>query len=977
MKFPSFGGHRVVLTACAVTGVVLMGVPCGGKRGGGDAPEVATIARSLSPSNVRVDPSIAAAEAVTLALDGVGTFVFVGGQQWLDFSDETATLTAEVADLADRSRRFELRMRAVDLRRAHELAGAGFTLGLDPSSYSTDGGPVDPTTWRAYVRFTGRLTGLGALDGTDLTLELDPGHVLQLGEGANNANLYFGAFARLLWHRAAGAGIPDGGDATLSLTLQADRVLSADAAHDEQPFSGSHSRHAITLPGITNTLVFVSGGQFTERPDGTARLTGVAAELSDPARAFYVDLRLEQRVTDLEPGFPPAGSPKLELNAPSYVAHGGPIDPATWTYYREFHGSLVGLRALAGARLEVARRGPAFQVGYGASGKNGRFGAAGWLDTVVVEQPSSGPFIGGTTGGDINIDLDPNGMGHCAQPARREEGLARYQGGHAFYLPGISHDFVFEPGAQFTEHADGSARLIGVIYSEANPTQRFVVQVELADRIDPEAPGYPPAGSPKLELEPEAYAVASGPVDPAGWHYYATLVGTLDGLAALRGARVRIERFGPAFQVGLGASGKNQRFGASGWLDVTLQAQPATGALLPTGLFHGDINIDLEGDCATCATGAQRDADVAQYQGNHAFYLPGISHDFVFESGARFNERSDGTAHLVGLLTSPSRPGWRFLASVEFSGRSDPGDAAYPPRGAPKRELVAASFVEQGGPIDAGAWRYYAGAQGTLTGLDVLAGALVHVARFGPPMQVGLGASGKNLGFGLASWIDVTLGAQPTTGIALPGVLQRGDINLDLAGGCSECASGAPQDVAVSNLAGHAAFWFQGLGSGSFEFVGPGESEPYGEFEERGDGTARLTGVLRDVAGGEDRWAVELRFADRFDPVLGDALPADSPKRDLRAERYSDEGGPIDFMRWRYYATTEGELVGLGAHAGALVHLTRMGPSFQVGQGASGRNERHGASGWLDTCIVTQPTHGPLVQIGSGDFNLDLGPGCD
>lgn len=969
MQIPRSGVSRAVLTVCALTGVVLMAVPCGRKGGGDSPPEVATVVSHFSPSNVHVDPSIAANEAVTLALDGVGTFVFVGGQQWLTLSDETAEFTAEVADLADRSRRFSLSMRAVDQRFAREVT-AGWSLGLDPSAYATGGGPIDPTDWTAYVRFTGRLTGLGALTGTALTLELDPGHVLQVGEGANNANQYFGAYAPLLWHLVSGTGLGSGGAGSVSLTLQADRVLRASAARSAMPFEGSSSRHAITLPGITNTLVFVRGGQFTERPDGTARLTGVAEEESDPARAFHVDIRFLHRVEPGDASYPPADSPKLELNTGSYVANGGPIDPATWTYYTDFYGSLVGLRDLAGARLEVARRGPSFQVGVGANGKNGNLGGAGWLDTVVVTQPSSGLFIGGTTGGDINIDLDESGTGHCAEPAQRDEDLARYQGGHAFYLPGIAHDFVFEPGAQFVERADGSASLAGVIYSESAPTQRFSAQVDFADRLDPEAPGYPPADSPKLELEDHAYVAHGGPVDPAGWHYYGSFVGHLEGLAALRGARVRIERYGPAFQVGLGASGKNQRYGASGWLDVVVEAQPQTGQSLPTELLHGDINIDLEGDCATCAAGAARDAEVAQYQGNHAFYLPGISHDFVFEPGARFVERPDGTAELTGTLTSPSQPGWRFRAEVRLDGRIDPGDAGHPPAGAPKLELVPASFVEHGGPIDTRAWRYYTGTAGRLDGLDALAGAVVNVARYGPPLQVGLGASGKNHEFGLAGWLDVTLGAQPTTGIALPGILQRGDMNLDLPAGCVDCAVGAPQDPEVSNLGGHAAFWFQNLGSGSFELEGPGA------LEERGDGTARLAGVLRDLAGGDQRWAVELRFADRFEPAFGDPLPADSPKRDLRPERYVDQGGPVDFLRWRYYTHTEGELVGLGQHAGALVRLGRMGPAFQVGAGASGRNEGYGASGWLITEVVCQPTNGPTVQVGAGDFNLDLA-GCD
>jgi len=962
---------RVALVVSALTGVVLMAVPCGRKNsGGGDPPETATIVTAFSPSNLRVDPTITAAEAVTLDLGGIGTFVFVGGQQWLEYSDSTVRFTAELADLADRTRRFQLSMRAGSLRLGRALDAADLDLTLDPAAYAINGGPVDPATWTTYARFHGRLIGQGGLAGNEVTIELEPGRLLQVGEGANNGNVYFGAFAKLLWHRAVGASLPTGGNGTVALTLQADTVLRAEAARSEQPFESSNSRHAILLPGIAENLVFAYGGQFTERPDGTARLTGVAHDEADPARSFYVDVRFGARVRPGDPVYPPSGSPELALNSGSYVSAGGPVDPAIWSYYESVNGSLVGLRDLTGARLEVVRRGPAFQLGVGANGKNARLGGSGWLSTTVVTQPANGPGLGDSTGGDINITLEPTGVGHCAEAAQRDDSVAPYQGGHAFWLPSIGTDFVFQPGAEFTERADGTASLAGVIYSVALPERQFTVQVTLADRVDPGAPGYAPPGSPKLELHASAYRAQGGPIDPAGWHYYGTLVGTLEGLAALRGARLEIERRGPSFQLGLGANGKNQRFGGSGWLDVAVIAQPATGALLPTEPLHGDINIDLNGDCTMCAGGAKRDALVARYEGSHAFYLPGISHDFVFESGARFAEFPDGTATLVGVLTSPSRLGWRLRATVDLAGRLNSGDAGHPPAGSPKKELVAASFVEHGGPIDTRAWRYYTQLTGRLQGLDELAGAILDIDRVGPAPQIGSGASGKNHGLGLASWIAVNLVQQPTTGIGLPGVLENGDINLDLMGACVECVAGAPSDPEVSNIGGHAAFWFQGLGSGSFEFEGPGT------FEERGDGTARLAGVLRDVTGGDHRWALDLRFTDRAEPLFGDPLPAGSPKRDLRGDRYSDLGGPIDFMRWRYYRHTEGELVGLGRHAGAVVRLTRMGPSTQLGRGASGRNEGHGASGWLVTEVTAQPTQGTYIAVQSGDFNLDLF-GCD
>jgi hypothetical protein len=918
-----------------------------------------------------VDDSISAAEATTLSLDGIdGTFVFVGGQQWLDYEDGSARLMAELADAENRDRRFELNLHATDRRFAADLGDAAFQLDMEPSAYKSDGGLVDPDLWAAYASFTGTLNGLGDLEGTDVTLELEPETVLQIGEGANGVNVYYGAFASLLWHRANGAAIPAGGEGSLSFTLQADTVARATAAHSEEPFHGGASSHAVSLPGISQRMVFTAGGRLTERPDGTARLAGVLVELGNPGRSFHMDVRLSGRVTPGDASFPPAGSPKLELRSSSYLANGGSIDPETWSYYEGVEGTLVGLGEFAGAELTVTRRGVAMQIGAGANGKNGRNGASVWLDTVVEAQPTTGVTLPSTAGGDINIDLDDSGTSSCALAALKDDDVARYSGGHAFWLPGLAKDFVFQPGASFVERADGSARLDGVLYSLADPTLSFLAGVDLADRIDPQAPGYAPSGSPKLELESSAYVEDGGTVDPNGWHYYANTLGELKGLGRMRGARIQVDRRGPAFQVGNGANGKNTGYGACGWLNVTVLAEPNTGPNLPSGLTRGDINIDLGDECVTCAAAAVYDEEVAEFLGDHAFYLPGISHDFHFEPGASFAEKSDGTAVLSGILFSPTRPGWRFRAHIDMSGRIDPGQAGYSPAGSPKKELIPACFVDQGGVIDTDAWRYYETFGGDLIGLDELSGATVHVERDGPAFQVGDGADGKNHGFGAAGWINVTLVDQPTTGISLPGQLARGDINIDLSDGCSMCAIGASRNAEISNLPGYTAFFLGNVGSQWFDFEGSAM------FTERSDGTAYLSGVLVDAAGGDCRFAVNLEFSGLASPLNGDDLPEMSPKRDFIDSHYIDNGGPTDFMRWRYYQHTEGELVGLGGHEGARVRLTRMGPSTQLGFGANGANENWGASGWLATEILSQPSNGTALGITSGDFNIDVGEGC-
>lgn len=960
---------QIALITCGLASILLMGIPCGSKDADSSngAPPPAVTA-SFIPSNVRVDPDIRAVDAATLTLDGVpGTFVFVGGQQWLDYDDGTAQLVAELADLNDRERRFEMIISAT----GPGQSAANLALLLNVDAYADAGGDIDPEQWSTFGGLTGTLTGLRELDGVRLSLVLTPGGVLQIGEGANNANPYFGAYAPLSWTLASGPGLPPNGSGTLSFTLLADTISRASAALSEMPYNGQSSRHAVTIPGIASPLIFSAGGQFTESPDGTARLAGVLINPDNPAQSFHIDVRLSGKVEPGDEAFPPVDSPKLELTSSSYVENGGPIDTAAWFYYENFGGTMIGLRDMSGATLEIVRRGPAFQFGIGASGKNSRFGGAGWLTTTVLSQPANGANLT-DTGGDINIDLDSSGISSCALSANKDELLSRYSGGHAFWLPGLATDLMFEPGAALVERADGTAHLLGTIESASNPNLRFLARVDLADRIDPQGPGHAPEGSPKLELEDAAYVAGGGSVDPTGWHYYGTFRGQLTGLAGLRGAVIEFERRGPAFQVGFGASGKNQRYGGAGWLEVAVAAQPLEGPPLPDGLTYGDINIDLQKDCSVCASSAISDARLTTANSFHAFYLPGIATDFVFEPGARFIELAGGTAALTGVINSPSRgDGWRFLVNVGFSSRVDPGDAAYPPIQSPKRELPSENFADRGGPIDTDSWRYYETITGTLRGLDELEGARVSLSRFGEAFQIGPGASGKNHDFGAAAWLEVTLDAQPTTGIALPGQLGRGDINITLTAGCDDCAVGAPVDSGVSCLSNDAAFYLSGLEGTWFDFEGAAQ------FTERGDGTALLAGTLVGVEGSDNRWEVELEFRDRFDPIFGDPIPSDSPKRDLITDRYMDGGGPIDFGRWRYYTETNGELRGLGQHEGAVVRLWRMGPSFQVGHGASGRNEGYGASGWLHTEVLSQPTLGPSIHVNSGDFNVDLGIGCN
>ncbi len=341
--------------------------------------------------------------------------------------------------------------------------------------------------------------------------------------------------------------------------------------------------HALLLWPLGNDFQLVAGGQFVEYEDGTAHLTGVVARSSDDGARFIMDIAFDDRVMLGDPGFLPPGSPKQDLYPGAYAAEGGPISPLLWRYYETIEGTLTGIEDYAGGVYSVTRVGPAFQVGYGASGKNLNMGASGWLDATIVSQPTTGVVFPVIEQGDINIDLG----GDCTMcPTATQK--------HAITMPGIGTKFVFDGPAQWVTDQCGGAKLQGVVVASDDPNKKWELDVMMFAKVSPGGDSYPPpGGSPKKELAASAYKENGGPVDTNLWHYYLHLTGTLTGLGAYAGAVVEISNTGPSFQVGFGANGKSLQYGASGWLNVLVVQQPFSGpALQPTG--HGDININLE-----------------------------------------------------------------------------------------------------------------------------------------------------------------------------------------------------------------------------------------------------------------------------------------------------------------------------------------------------------------------------------------------
>jgi hypothetical protein len=130
-------------------------------------------------------------------------------------------------------------------------------------------------------------------------------------------------------------------------------------------------------------------------------LTGTTRSLTNFSSGFIVDVHFSGFTTT------PPEPPKTTLDPSAYIQNGGPVDPSTWVFYTEFHGTLTGFGIWDGLVLSITRRGPAFQVGIGANDKNVNFGMSGWFTWTVLSQPNSGRPVPTTGIGDFNLDCLP------------------------------------------------------------------------------------------------------------------------------------------------------------------------------------------------------------------------------------------------------------------------------------------------------------------------------------------------------------------------------------------------------------------------------------------------------------------------------------------------------------------------------------------------------------------------------------------
>lgn len=164
---------------------------------------------------------------------------------------------------------------------------------------------------------------------------------------------------------------------------------------------GNGSSHAVWFGSQTNLgsdYRFITNATWTEYGNNTARVYGTIQRVSSPTKMWNVEIVLTGKTTTA-----PAGSPKIEYGTPNTSA---------WYYYTGFTATFIGQGYYTGAVLKATRRGPSFQIGAGANGKNYNYGGSGWFEYQVISQPLSGPVLPNANScnpadliGDFNLDF--------------------------------------------------------------------------------------------------------------------------------------------------------------------------------------------------------------------------------------------------------------------------------------------------------------------------------------------------------------------------------------------------------------------------------------------------------------------------------------------------------------------------------------------------------------------------------------------
>lgn len=244
--------------------------------------------------------------------------------------------------------------------------------------------------------------------------------------------------------------------------------------------------------------------------------------------------------------------------------------------------------------------------------------------------------------------------------------------GWALSLAGIGSDFIFDPvSGQFSELADGLAKITGFVRSRTNNDNGFAVTINLS--------GYrttvptTPSGSPVLALSASQYVQNGGPINPATWSYYTSFSGTLTGFGGYQGAVLTVTSSGPSFQLGVGANGKNVSWGASGTFNYTRTAQATGVSLASSGA--GAVALDLT-DCRPGTPAGTASTPVCSLIRSPGYWVNWSNHytqsqlQAIIAKTAHYSTLT--VAQVVTILGNTGDQYHRHLMSAELNAANNP-----------------------------------------------------------------------------------------------------------------------------------------------------------------------------------------------------------------------------------------------------------------------------------------------------------------
>ncbi len=385
---------------------------------------------------------------------------------------------------------------------------------------------------------------------------------------------------------------------------------------------------------------------------------------------------------------------------------------------------------------------------------------------------------GDTSNASITITIKET-ISYCPQPALSDE-LHGGSDSHAIWIPEISKNlqFLSQPNTSRVL-PNGDLTIFGTV---ADGDIQFDVTLNYSGYTD-----Y--SDSPKLELKNSAYKENGGPIDPSTWEFYSHFSATFIGTNGIwDGVKLTAELRGPLAQLGLGANGKNGNHGLANWFNATIKS--ATGTL-PDGFsidqtLAGDVNIDLPDECprkivkTQCSVTAVPD-EFGQSSGNgHSVVIVDTpSRRLSFDPAGQVDIYDNGDISISGTVVD-NNDGSKLEVTLNYTQATDVNAN-------PKLELIPAAYADQGGPVDPSTWNYFADFSGVLagpTGDPTYDGVVFNATLRDSIPQIGEGANGKNIGFGLSNWFDLIVVDAPASSTFAVGDTFTGDVNIGIKDNC-------------------------------------------------------------------------------------------------------------------------------------------------------------------------------------------------